>query len=164
MKYGYIAVMYLCLSTLLSQGSLAQDSERKAFDRKMYAVVSLPHFGTSPGQFAGLTVGQRRSLLACRDILISLFQSLDSNTNFAQYLTPDQAKKYRTPADLVAPETSLMEVGILDWDVKGDGKEIQLRFFTVVSSEGDLALTKNTATLKVIGSGWRIAKLDWNTE
>jgi hypothetical protein len=131
MKMGLVASISLCLLALFTQGAFAQDSDRESFDRKMYTAVPLPHFGTSPRQFASLSVEQRRNLLACRDVLISLLQSVGSNSSISQYLAPDQAKKYRTPADLVAPETSLMEVGILDGDFEADGGPFSLFYSTI---------------------------------
>ena len=164
MKIGLSALIALCLSAVFTQGAFGQVSERESFDRKLYTVVSLPHFKTSPQQFAGLSADQKRNLLACRDVLISFFQRADSKADITRYLAPDQAKKYRTLADLVEPETSLMEIGILDWDFEGDGNQIHLRFFTVAFSEGNWVLSNNAATLKMIGSEWRVAKLDLNTK
>jgi len=162
MKILLSALTIAWLSTVGIQGAPSETSDRETFDRKMYSVVPLHNFGTSPKQFAGLDDGQKQSLLACRDVLVALFRGIDTNGDISKYLTPELGKKYRTGADFVEPETSLMEVGILDWDFVSGETQIQLRYVAIVYSEGDWVLSKNTAMFKKSGSGWRVAKLDWN--
>jgi hypothetical protein len=164
MKFIQLGFLVLCASATYAQGVPAESSERAFFDKKIYTAISLAHLGTSPEQFASLEANQKRDLLECREVFARFFRSVVTHGNLAQYLTPDQAKKYRTAADLVAPETALMEVGILDWNISDDGKGIQLHFFAVVFSEGDWIASMNSMTLKASGAGWRIAKLDWNTK
>jgi len=160
-----ILLRALMLASLLLVGIRVEPgeiSEREAFDRKMYSVIPLHNFGTNPQQFASLDDGKKQSLLACRDVLLSLFRALDTNGDISKFLTPELSKKYRTGADFVDPETSLEEVGILDWDFVSRETEIQLRFVAIVYSEGNWIFSKNTAILKKSGSGWRISKLNLN--
>jgi hypothetical protein len=143
-------------------GAVTQPTDREIFDRKLYSIVPFRGFGTNPKQFAELSEAQKQNLLAGHDVLAALFQAIDSGGDVSIYLTPEVRKHYRTSGDFIAPETSLMDIGILDWKLLNGDTEIQLQFATVVYSEGDWVLSKNAATLTKTSSGWRIAKLDLN--
>jgi len=156
-----LAILFLAAVTIQSQ--TGQAPSREAFDRRMFSPVALGSFGrTSPEQFASLDDGQKESLLACHDVLVALFRRLSKGENFSEYLTTELLKKYRTGADLVAPETELEEVGVLDWDFQGGKSEIQIHFFATVYSEANWILSNNTASFKKSGSAWQIDKLDLN--
>jgi hypothetical protein len=156
-----LAILFLAAVTI--QGEPSQAPGREAFDRRMFSPVALGTFGTtSPEQFASLDDGQKQALLGCHDVLVALFRRLSKREDFSEYLTTELQKKYRTAADLVAPETELAEVGLLDWDFQGGKTEIQMRFFAAVYSEGNWVLSNNTASFKKSGSAWQIDKLDLN--
>jgi hypothetical protein len=144
-----------------AQGSRSQAAARESFDKKLYSVVLLSHFGTGPQQFASLSIKDRENLLACRDVLTAFFTTLDGGQDIAPFLTAELARKYGNGATLVDPETTIMEIGIFDWSIRDTGKKIDLQFLVVVSSEGDWILSKNVATLEWSGSAWRVAAFRW---
>lgn len=155
-----LAILFLASITIQSEP--AQVPSREAFDRRMFSRVTPGTFGTSPEQFVRLDDGQKQALLACHDVLVALFRRLSKGENFSEYLTTQLLKKYRTAADLVAPETELAEVGVLDWDFQGGKTEIQIHFFVALYSEGNWVLSNNTASFKKSGSRWQIDKLELN--
>jgi hypothetical protein len=161
-KYFLNALTILLLSAISINGTPSESADREAFDRRMYSVVHLHGFGTNPEQFASLSDAQKRDLLACRDVLVALFRSLDTNGGTSKYLTSELAKKYRTGADFIEPETSLEQIATLDWNFVDGEKEIQLHFFVILYSEGDWVLSKNTAIFKKSSSGWQISQLKLN--
>jgi hypothetical protein len=87
---------------------------------------------------------------------------LDTSGDVSKYLTPEAHSRLRTASDFLAPETSLMEVGVLNWDFAGEKKGIELEFEVVVYSEGNWIFSKNTAILEKSALGWRVSKFVWN--
>ena len=69
MKILPSALAVVWLTSVGMQGAASESSDREAFDRKMFSVVPLHNFGTSPREFAGLNDTQKQSLLTCHDAL-----------------------------------------------------------------------------------------------
>jgi hypothetical protein len=144
-----------------AQGTFSQTADRESFDKKLYSLFPLSRFGTGPKQFGSLSAKERESLLACREVLRAFFTALDEGREISPYLTPELARKYGKGLTLIDPESTIMEVGIFDWNIGDPGKKIDLRFLAVVSSEGDWILSKNVATLERSGDHWRVVAFRW---
>lgn len=150
-----------CLVIASGQNTFFQNEERDHFDKKLYSVVPLSHFGTGPKQFAALSPDDRASLLACHDVLSAFFRALDRGGDLSQFQSPELARKYANGEGLLGPEMSLMEIGVFDWNIRDTGKKLDLSFFALVFSDGEWVLSKNVATLERSGSSWHVVDLQW---
>ena len=81
-------------------------------------------------------------------------------TDLRPYLTPELARKHPTSEplakDLIAPETTLLAVGVRDFDFD-DSNGVQLKFFALVFSEGRNYVPEKVVNCRGSGDRWRIS-------
>lgn len=153
----------LGVSVASAQATLGQATEQRSFEKRMYSVSQLSFFGSDPQEFAGLSVDDQRNLLQCRRVLMALLQDVETGADARKYLTKDLARTYETPtafaSSLVESETSLVAAGVTEFSVEPDRSQVNLHFFVVTFSEGNMYASEMTATLRKSASDWRISRL-----
>jgi hypothetical protein len=140
--------------------AFAQTTANGSFEAKLYSIAQLKHFSLDDRRFAALSETDKTNLLQCRSVLVNLFGALERQSHVLQYLAPELAAKYKTPdalaASLIEPETSVLAVGVGDFTLKKDGR-VRLEFFAITDSEGTITASEMFATLRRVGSSWRVS-------
>ena len=137
----------------------AQTAEGPSFERRMYAIERLDQH--NPRQFAGLPDGQKRDFLACRNAVIAVLKGIETKNDLHLYLTPELARKYPSTealgASLIERETSLLAVGVSEFNLNDEGNRIRLTVFVLVFSEGMIGASEKVAYCERSGGRWRIS-------
>lgn len=153
----------ICGLMSFGQRTTAQTTDKNSFERRMYSIEAISHFGIDEQKFANLTESDKRNLFECRDDLIGLLRAIQTKRNAMAYVTSDLVRKYGNTtalaANLLEPETSLLAAGVSDFDFV-DTRTVKLQFFVAVFSEGDVSISEKSAILKRTDLGWRIAALE----
>jgi len=158
------AVVALSLAVAFFGGSaFGQGTERKSFEAQLYSIETIGHFGVSDDKFAALTDVQKHDLVEARNDLMAMLQAIQNRGDVTKYATRQMVSKYRSSAalaaSLVEPETSILAAGVSDFALADKGT-IRLKFFAVVSSEGNIVVSEKTAVLRETESGWRFSALE----
>jgi hypothetical protein len=134
----------------------AQVAER-SFESRMSAIERLDYH--DPIRFAGLGERDRRALLACRSAVVAVLKGV-GRTDLRPYLTPELARKYPTSEalakSLIAPETTLLAVGVREFDFD-DSNGIRLKVFVFVAAEGLTAVPEKVWSCRGSGDRWRVS-------
>jgi len=157
------AIAPLVAIVLFGGSTYGQEAERKPFEAKMYSIEAISHFGVGDDRFAALTDAQKRNLVEARNDLMAMLQAIQNKGDVTRYATKQTVNKYKSStalaASLIEAETSILAAGVSDF-VLVDKETIKLKFFAVVSSEGEIVVSEKTAVLKETESGWRFSALE----
>jgi hypothetical protein len=148
----------LLFIAVLSPYAMAQVAQG-TFESRMYAIERLDYNDPNPIRFVGLSERDRRALLACRSAVVAVLKGV-GRTDLRPYLTPELARKYPTSEalakSLIAPETTLLAVGVREFDFD-DSNGIRLKVFVLVAAEGLTAVPEKVWSCRGSGDGWRVS-------
>src|SRR5947209_7848735 len=118
---------------------IPQSTGTSSFEDKLYSIAQVTPFATDP-QILALTEDDKADLLSCRNVLVEFFRQIHKNASVAAYITPALAKKYANEtamADaLIAPETAVLYIGVVNVRIVERQARLRLDFFVVMDSEG----------------------------
>jgi hypothetical protein len=137
--------------------------DKATFEKRLFGITPLSHFSVDTQRFRTLNQNDKTNLLAARTVLSTVLERLEKKQDALPYLTREFAKNFKSStelaASLISPETSLMALGITDFELV-DSSSTKLQFFVLTFSEGNLVVSEKTASLKKTSAGWRIDKFD----
>jgi hypothetical protein len=122
--------------------------------------------GSSTSQLANLPRKQLADLLSARTVLVEFLRELESDDgNPFSLVTADFARQHADKVSLyqsvIGQETTLLQLAITGFAWPGQDDDALTLFFTpTVFSEGDLSVGEAQATLRRVGTEWRIADVN----
>jgi hypothetical protein len=159
MKRHWVALATLFALSAPGQSARGQATTEKSFEARMYSIEAISHFGLDDRRFATLTDAQERSLVESRDDLLAMLQAIEHKRDATTYASREMVRKHGTStalaASIIDPETSILAAGVSDFALV-DRSTIKLKFFAVLSSEGNIVISEKAAVLKETDSGWRV--------
>ncbi|MFZ1157167.1 MAG: hypothetical protein WA766_13850, partial [Candidatus Acidiferrales bacterium] len=159
----HLRVALAVLFTLFGRNACGQATERESFEAKIYSIEAISHFGIDDGKFAALADAQKRSVIESRNDLMAMLQAIQHRLDVTRFASREMVRKYRTStalaASIIDPETSILAAGVSDFALI-DKETIRLKFFAVLSSEGNIIISEKAAVLKQTDSAWRVAEFE----
>jgi hypothetical protein len=151
-----------------TSAAIAGDSTA-AFSRSFAEPIRVSGFGLDSRKVAELKAGDIASLEAAKSTLGQFFRKLmEPGADLLGLTTAAYAHSYHDQMAmrkaLIDPETSILEVGVTDFNLQQNGRSVELHFYALVSSEGMLAANEGSAELTAGAGAWRINKLKINQQ
>lgn len=138
--------------------------DKATFPKRFLQPIVVSELGIGEDRLAPLAATQLSDLLDARAVLGDFFKNLENPKGSVQrYVTAAFAKatptRLATRKALVADETTILEVAVSDFQLRADGKSMELSYYVVVMAEGTLAVSEGKADLTKVDASWRISKI-----
>ncbi len=164
MKSQMRSILAVLILLGFSQLVAARTMSQTAFETELFGLSELSHFGIDKARYEALTSAQRDGLLRARAAVLDLLKELQrTDGQPLRFLTDSLKRKYPTKqafaSSLLEVETSLIGVLVTDFLVSADGKNVELSFTAILSSEGMIVTGSKKAVLVREGKSWRVAQI-----
>ena len=126
--------------------------------------MTISPFAINPDHSSRLSQEQRQAIISAKDVLSSFFRALEEQEkNVNRFLAPDFSNRNLSNETLrrrfTSDETSILQLGISDFESKDDSHLLDLEFYAVMISEGAFNIGKGTATMTKTRDGWKVSAI-----
>jgi hypothetical protein len=134
-------------------------NEVTRYEKELFTPQVLNYFGMGKDRFQSLTSAQKQDLLEAKKALASFLKATQNpDTDVLRFLGKELRDRYKTRnallSKLFGQETEILVDAVTDFEFQQKG--LNLKFYVVLFSEGNLLVREDIARLKKQGQDWKI--------
>ena len=136
------------------------ESNVASFEKELFSPQVLNYFGIGKDRFQSLTTVQKRDLLDARKTLVLFLKATQKpDADLSRFLGRGLLAGYKNRGallnKLLGQETEILVTSVSDFEFQQNSK-LNLKYYVVLFSEGNLLMREDSATLEKHGSTWKI--------
>jgi hypothetical protein len=157
---GAVAILLLCTYG----DAFAAEPAANQFLSTLTKPAAISTFTINPEHYSKLSQQQRQNVLSAKAVLDDFFRALESkDSNVKKLLAANFPNRNLSTQGLrqtlVSDETSIIQLGVSDFEYSHDDMVLNLEFYAVTLSDGTFSAGKGRATMTMGKEGWRIATI-----
>jgi len=135
-----------------------------AFETRVLEPMMISSIQLNPDKVGRLRKSDRADLESARGTLSRFFKLMEDPDGVPQKcMTPSFVRVHPDRIGLrralVADETTVLQIAMLDFEFSGGGKALEFSFYAVVMPEGSVDVGEGTAKLEKTNEGWKLSSV-----
>jgi hypothetical protein len=157
-----VAAVIICMCCVVPTRAAEQTTD--GFLAELQRPASVARFTIDPEHYSRLTQEDQRSVLMAKEVLRAFFRELATvKGGLDRYLTKDYRERTHggraLRSELLSEESSLLQVGVSDFQLSDEGRALRLEFFALLLAEGTFTAGQGNASMVMTDGVWKISAI-----